>query len=631
VTTTPDPQADGWGIQAGYHDAFGGWVTTSPATAATLRTAMGATDPADPAPPRGTPLRVVHHGSEAATEVAERAHLTLEDGTTIKVRRGRLPDDLPLGIHRVEADAGRSGPHVEHVLVTPARAHRPDDLRAWGITAQLYAARSRRSWGIGDLGDLRTLTAWLAARGGTTVGLNPLHAPAPGGPPANSPYSPASRRWLDPLTLDVEAVAATGPLPDGWDDLVAVGRRLGATPSEHIDRDAAWTAKRTALEALWPHHRTDPGFAAWRAERGGAVEQWGTWCAIAEVHGPSWRSWPTELRRPRTPAVARFAADPAIADRVGFWAWLQWLAEGQLAAAGAGRVITDLAVGFSADGFDAWDWQDLLADGVHIGAPPDLLGPDGQDWGLPPFVPWKVRGIAYRPIAETLRANLRHGFGIRIDHVMGLLRLFWIPPGCGAADGAYVRWPGRELVDLVVMESARAGALVIGEDLGTVEPGVRELLADRGLLSTRLLWFEDAPPSQWPAHAMAAVSTHDLPTVAGVWTGVDLADQRTAGVTVPDDGDAAFRHRLRVAGACDDGAPLSHVAVAAHRAIGASPCALATASLDDLTGAEHRPNVPGTIDEHPNWRIPLPVPLDELDGLAGADAIAAALAETRPS
>jgi 4-alpha-glucanotransferase len=328
--------------------------------------------------------------------------------------------------------------------------------------------------------------------------------------------------------------------------------------------------------------------------------------------------------------VARATAE--LGHRVAFWVWLQHLVEDQLDATGARDwLVTDLAVGFAADGFDAWQWQDLVAPGCRIGAPPDLLGPDGQDWGLPPFVPWKLRRVGYQPLRETLRANLRHTRGLRIDHVMGLLRLFWLPPDASATDGAYVSWSGTELLDVVVLEAARAGSFVIGEDLGTVEPSTRDALRQRGLLSTRLLWFEDDPPERWPAPAMAAITTHDLPTIAGVWSGTDLADQRVAGVTVPDDGDEAFRHRLRVAASCDDAAPVADVIVAAHRHLATAPSVLATAALDDLVGAERRPNVPGTVDEHPNWRLPLPVLLDDLPTHPVATGVVAALRDERPS
>jgi 4-alpha-glucanotransferase len=647
MATTEDDHD--WGIAPGYHDVWGNWKTPTDEAARALRRAMGARtdDPAEPAP-SGTPLRFIAAGARATSAIVAKAVLFLDDGSQVPVRDGRLPPDLPLGYHRLEADAGRSGPQVENVVVVPPRCHVPEAFHAWGITAQLYAARSRASWGIGDLGDLRRLADWATERGASTIGLNPLHANAPGGPPANSPYSPSSRRFLDPIYLDVATLLRGSTLPA---DEVSAAGDAGTVldAADRIDRDAVWTTKLAALERLWelrpvtfapaasttpPGEETDAGALLSIARAGRAVPVgaelwlWGTYCAVAERHGPGWTAWPEDLRRPDGAGIVRFAREHA--DRVAFWTWLQLLAEDQLAASGARDwLITDLAVGFAPDGFDAWQWQDHLALGTRIGAPPDLLGPDGQDWGLPPFVPSKIRSLAYRPIAETLRANLRHGAGIRIDHVMGLLRLFWIPPELDPSEGAYVRWHGTELLDIVALESTRAGALVVGEDLGTVDDEIRHALSSRSILSTRLLWFEDDPTSQWPEQAMGAVTTHDLPTIAGVWSGVDLADQRAAGVTVPADGDEMFRHRLRVAGACDDDAAADDVAVAAHAALGAAPSMLVTAALDDLVGAQHRPNVPGTIDEHPNWRIPLPVPLDDLPSTPLADRIVAALSPGR--
>lgn len=617
-------RTDPWGIQSGYHDVWGNWTEPSPAARTAIRRSMGAaTDDAAEVPPAGVPLHVVPHRSgDPLPPVAEGSTLVLEDGTELTVGDDGLPHDLPLGYHRLELAAGRGPAQLEHLVVVPRRAHLPA-MRAWGLTAQLYAARSRRSWGMGDLGDLATVAAWATERGAATIGLNPLHANAPGGPPANSPYSPSSRRWLDPIYLDVAALAAEAGLP-GLDASLAVGARLNDT--DRIDRAATWTLKLHVLEQLWAQRGRDPEFEAYVADHGRALERWGTYCAIAEHHGPSWTSWPTELRHPSQPAVARWASDRM--ERVAFWSWLQHLTERQLHAAGSRDwLVTDLAVGFAADGFDAWEWQGELALGTRIGAPPDLLGPDGQDWGLPPFIPDRARSLAYRPIAETLRANLRHGAGIRIDHVMGLLRLYWIPPELDASDGAYVAWHGHELLDIVALESVRAGALVIGEDLGTVDDAIRSALGGRGILSTRLLWFEDDAPEQWPAQAMAAVTTHDLPTIAGVWSGVDLADQVAAGVTTPVDGDELFRHRLRVAAASDDARPLDDLVVDVHRRLAQAPSMLVTAALDDVVGAEHRPNIPGTIDEHPNWRIPLPVPVDELGSHPLASRVASAVAE----
>ncbi|MCU1357599.1 MAG: 4-alpha-glucanotransferase [Acidimicrobiales bacterium] len=635
-----------WGIDLGYHDVHGDWNEPTRPVAAALRRAMGATsDDPDERPPAATPLLVLRRqpapdgrpdpGADAdpgGTGIAPHGRpidVVLEDGTRIGVAPGEpLPPDLPYGYHRIEAEVEgtgpAAGPAVTNLIVSPGRCALPAGLRTWGVVAQLYAARSRRSWGIGDLADLQYLVDWATERGAGVVGLNPLHAPTPAGPVADSPYSPSSRRWRNPLYLAIEDVPGAAQL-DGITDLVAAGRALN---DGAIDRDAAWTLKRDALERLWVGFGGAPAFDRYRAERGDDLASWATFCALADHHGSGWRDWPAEHRHPASSAVQRFAADHA--DLVSFWAWLQWLLDEQLAASGAGDVaIADLAVGIDPDGADAWQWQELLAEGVTIGAPPDLLGPEGQDWGLPPFVPWRARDVAYAPWAATLRAAFRHARGLRIDHVMGLFRLFWIPEGAGARQGAYVRFPGSELLDVAAVESHRAGALVVGEDLGTVEPGVRELLAEAGVLSTRLLWFEDDPPRDWPAQAMAAVTTHDLPTIRGVWTGADLADQRAAGVTIPPDGDEQMRHRLRVAASSDDDATVDEIVVAAHRALADSPCAIVTATLDDLLGAEHRPNIPGTIDEHPNWRIPLPRPIDELPGNPLADSVVDTLRQGR--
>lgn len=622
----PDP-ADlrSWGIEPGYSDVFGGWQVPGSEVASRLRRAMGAAtdDPAEH-PPVGTPLEIIRPG-EVLTPAGP-ASLVLEDDTRVAVN-GSTPPDLPLGYHHLEQErTARSsashevdGPLVTNVIVSPGRCALPPELRVWGLTVQLYAARSRQSWGIGDLADLRRLVDWATERGAGVVGLNPLHAPDPLPDPSNSPYSPSSRRWRNPLYLAIEDVPGVADLPDR-DALIASGRALN--DGARIDRTAVWAAKRAALEHLWSGFGGSPSFDRYRAEHGDDLATWATFCVLADHHGSGWRGWPAEHQRPDSPPVAAFAAEHA--DEVDFWAWLQWLLDEQLHASGAAEVVVaDLAVGIDGGGADAWQWQDLLAEGAQIGAPPDALGPDGQDWGFPPFIPWKLRDAAYLPIASTIRAVARHGFGLRIDHVMGLFRLLWIPSGMTASDGAYVRYQGRDLLDVVALESARAGAVVVGEDLGTVEPGVREILAESGVLSTRLLWFEDDPPTAWPNQSMSAISTHDLPTVAGVWTGVDLADQRAAGVTVPADGDGAFRQRLRVAaGVDDDDASVDQVVLGVHRALAESPSMIVTATLDDLLGAEHRPNVPGTIDEHPNWRIPLPVPLDDLPGQPLAEAVA---------
>ncbi len=634
ATHGADHALQAWGIQPRYGDVSGRWQEPAPAVAAALRRAMGAAtdDPSEPPPP-ATPLRILRPGGEGPGTVDDlldpvgegRADLVTEDGDRLPMAPGQvLPRDLPLGYHHLESGDGTI---AAHLIVSPGRVALDEELRTWGVVAQLYAARSTTSWGIGDLADLGRIIEWATSRGAGVVGLNPLHASTPAGPPLDSPYSPSSRRWRNPLYLAIENVPGADQLDD-LDGLRAAGRALNDGSS--IDRQAVWGLKRPALERLWDRFRTqsDARFDRYRDELGVDLLTWATFCALADHHGTGWRSWPLDHRRPGTAAVDRFVADHP--SEIGFWAWLQWLLDGQLVASGAPEVaIADLAVGIDGDGADAWEWQDLLAPGMTIGAPPDLLGPQGQDWCLPPFVPSRLRNAGYQPLATTIRAGLRNARGLRIDHVMGLFRLFWIPEGLTGAEGAYVRFAGRELLDVVALESHRAGGLVVGEDLGTLEGTAREHLADAGVLSTRLLWFEGEPPSRWPHQSMAAITTHDLPTIAGMWTGTDLADRRAAGVHIDPGNHETMRDRLEDAAHAEDDTPVADVIVGAHRALAASPSMIVTATLDDAVGAEHRPNLPGTIDEHPNWRIPLPVPIDHLDGHPVAEAVADALGSSR--
>jgi 4-alpha-glucanotransferase len=519
------------------------------------------------------------------------------------------------------ADAAEAPPAGE-----PLRCFLPPGLRTWGFAAQLYSVRSARSWGIGDYGDLGDLARWSAGLGAGVLLLNPLHFSTPVAPVPPSPYSPSSRRFRDPLGLRVEdvpgAAAALGP------DLDAAQRAaadLRAAPL--IDRDAVFTLKTEALRRIWAHTEAADAaeLDAWRAGMGDDVDRFGVWCAIAEEHGASWPDWPEELRRRDSAAVARAAE--RLRDRARFHVWLQWQVDRQLAAVGRQvTLIHDLAIGVDPGGADAWLWPDVVAGGVHVGAPPDLFNTQGQDWGIAPFDPWRLRAAAYKPFAETVRACMRGAGGLRIDHVMGLSRLYWIPPGASPRDGAYVRYPSRGLFDVLARESVRAGAFVVGEDLGTVEPAMREQMAARDVLSYRLLWFEGAPPREWPSRALAAVTTHDLPTVAGVWTGADLRDQQRAGTAPDAERNAELRSRLaRVAGLAED-AGVETAVIGAYRALAAAPSAVLIATLEDALAVEARPNMPGTTPaQWPSWSRPLPRTLEELGELPLPRRIADAL------
>jgi 4-alpha-glucanotransferase len=541
----------------------------------------------------------------------------LEDGTELG-RLEAIPRDAPHGYHELVTDDGQ-----RQLLITgPGRCHLPRGLRAWGWAIQLSTLRSRASWGIGDFGDLREFARWSGAQGAGFVGVSPLSAPNPSPNPEPSPYYPSTRRFLNPLHLRITDVPGAEALDLA--ELAAAGRALD--DERTIDRARVHATKAAALDELWAAGRFDrEAFDAWRGDQGEPLERWSRFCVLSERLGAGWQAWPEPFRDPAGPEVTRVALEAR--DRVAFHAWVQWLADGQLAAASEGlRRVADMPVGVDPGGFDAWDWQDQLALGASVGAPPDRFNTAGQDWGLPPFIPHRLQEAHYRPFIETVRQQLRFAGGLRIDHVLGLFRLWWIPAGHGAARGAYVRYPTDELLEIVALESQRARAVVVGEDLGTVSPGVRTELRRRRVLSTRLVLFEKTAPSGYPAQSFAAVTTHDLPTVAGAISGTDLRDQAAAGVTPDPAALALLRGRLRAAAGVGADADAETVAGALHRRLAASPSVLVAATLEDALGVEERPNLPGTvIAQRPNWSISLPVPLEDLDTHPGVRATVDAL------
>jgi 4-alpha-glucanotransferase len=605
--------ADAWSIADGYEDALGVWRPLAPRTRVAIRAAMGAVG--DRPPP--APVIVIRTGERRA--LAGRGRIVLEDGATIDVDRA-LPTDLPPGYHVLTlGDAAEPA----RLIVAPRRCALPP-RRGWGWAAQLYATRSTQSWGIGDLADLRRLGAWAQGLGASMLLINPLTAPLPLASQQASPYCASSRRFLNPLYLRVEEIPGADALGADLERLAALGRALNA--DRLIDRARVFALKSEALERLWRREtRGDPAFDAYVRQSGQPLRDFATFSALAERHGGGFRSWPAAYHRPDAPAVAEFAA--AHAERIRFHQWLQWRLDTQLARASAATpVMQDLPIGVDPDGADAWAWQDALASGASVGAPPDRYVRRGQDWGLPPFAPHRLRATGYQPFIETIRAALRHAGGLRIDHVMGLFRLFWIPAGATPAEGGYVRYPADDLLAIVALESQRAGAVVVGEDLGTVETGVRERLADHGILTYRVMWFEDGPTSGYPELAMAAVTTHDLPTIAGLWRGADLSEQRALGLEPNEAALAATRKRLASVTGTGPGDSIEDVVAATHEALAAAPSLLVTATLDDALGVTERPNVPGTTNERPNWSLALPEPLERLETTALALRIARVLA-----
>jgi 4-alpha-glucanotransferase len=497
---------------------------------------------------------------------------------------------------------------------------------------QLYALRSQKSWGIGDLADLREFMGWTAAEHGAgAVLLNPLNAPGPTHPVQPSPYTPSSRRFANPLALrieDLEAYRRAEPSTRAEVDALRV-----APDTARIDHDLVWAAKRTALELLWREEGRPCPLDESRSSDG--LRDWATYCALAERHGGRWPQWPERLRDVNGTAV--IAARRELAPRIAFHAWVQQQCAQQLgavrdAARNAGMalgVLHDLPVGVDSDGADAWALADMLAAGVHVGAPPDNFTPRGQDWGLPPWRPDRLAATGYTALRDMLRAILVHADALRIDHVAGLWRLWRIPPGDTPDRGTYVHYDAEAMLAVLALEAHRAGATVVGEDLGTVEPEVTEALGANGMLGCALSWFtrDESAPNQpllpawrWPTRAVASLSTHDLPTAAGFFRGEHVRVRADLGLLddVPAEAATAEREKaewlalLDSEGLLPDDPDEAAIISAMHRFLAATPSRLKLISPYDIVAEPRQPNLPGTIDEYPNWRLPLPQTLEQL-------------------
>jgi len=620
--------------------------------------------------PHGEPVTV-----EIETEGGDRIPLTQlmiwvdphdVDGALVGEATFEIPDVVPLGYHYLRAQSGERRARAQ-LIVVPDRLDEPPG-RHWGFMLQLYAVRSRASWGLGDLRDLRELATWSGRDlGADFVLVNPLHAAGPVAPMEPSPYFPSSRRFVNPIYLRVDDVPEVAELPADEVAAVASVLRERNALDEDIDRDAVWSAKREILQrAFAVRHEDDrrTAFDNYLAAEGDALRDFATWCALVDRHGAA-PDWPEELQDPRSTQVAAFR--DAAADLVEFHAWLQFLCSEQLtevqaAAQAAGMsigVVNDLAVGVSGAGADAWAFQQVLAHGVALGAPADMYNQQGQCWNLPPWRPDALAAAEFAPFRDLVRASLRHGGGLRIDHIIGLFRQWWVPEGASPADGTYVRLDHEAMVGIVMLEATRVGALLIGEDLGNVEWWVRDYLRARGIYGTSILWFEhdDAghprAPELWRELCLASVTTHDLPPTAGYLTGEHVELRHELGLlerAVEDErgADEAARvgwlHALAAAGLLDAGTVSAVTTVAEpgtvsprrdnfrtrvdpyvegivdalHAYLAATPARLIGIYLPDVVGDRRPVNQPGTIDEYPNWRVPMadekerPVLLEEL-------------------
>ncbi|MFT4126525.1 MAG: 4-alpha-glucanotransferase [Gordonia sp. (in: high G+C Gram-positive bacteria)] len=589
------------------------------------------------------------------------------DGALVGRATFGVPADLPVGYHEITATDPVAGASASApLIVTPRRLTTADDLlgdpdqNRWGLAAQLYSVRSAHSWGVGDFADLAEICAVTASTyGGDFVLVNPLHAAAPHPPIEESPYLPTTRRFINPLYIRVGDIAEVADLPKRYRkavDGLSKAFRADDLSVKKIKRNKAFRAKLLALELIHQVPQTKArkrSYRQFREREGKGLKDFATWCALTEKFGPDSPAWAGKLRDPDYVKKQR----KRLADRVDFYMWLQWICDEQLAAAqhaalAAGMrigVIADLAVGVERGGADVWMLGDALAAGATVGAPPDGFNQQGQNWNQPPWHPGRLAAAGYAPYRDMLRTVLRHAGGLRVDHILGLFRLWWIPEGAAsAADGTYVHYDHDALIGILALEAQRAGAVVIGEDLGVFEPTVQETLRDRGILGCSILWFEHGPyapipPEEYREACLTAVTTHDLPPTRGYLAGDHITLRAELGLLTEDEAaerarDARDRDAIVALaverGLLDADTPVDdpRTVDALYRLIARSPSALLSVALVDAVGERRIQNQPGTTaDQYPNWCIPLaddegcPVLVEDLASNARFAALVAAL------
>ena len=563
------------------------------------------------------------------------------DGVLTGEASFQIPGDLPTGYHLLEllSDDRQA---ESTLIVTPRYLGLPariSERRIWGYAAQLYSVRSQQSWGIGDLTDLADLSVWAATQQyADYVLINPLHAAQPMPPMDISPYLPSSRLFLNPMYIRPELIPEYAELPeDDRRSIAELKQELSTTldASGLIDRDTSWLAKVEALKVVFaaglrPARRM--ALDDFRRRQGRRLRDFATWCVLCEQFGNDWRTWDPELQRPTSPTVAK--VHERHAEEIAFHEWLQWIAWEQLSdaqqrAIDAGMqvgVVTDLAVGVSGASADTWMMRDVYAEGINVGAPPDAYNQLGQDWGQPPWRPDRLADTAYAPFRQMVQVALGHAGGVRMDHVLGMFRLWWVPWGGTAKDGTYVRYDHEALIGIILLEAQRAGAFVVGEDLGTVEPWVRDYLAQRGILGTSVLWFENNPdgtpraPEQWRELTMASVVTHDLPPTAGYLAKDHVRLRHELGLLVEsveveeaaaEAEQAAILAELDQRGLLHDDPEIDEVeaqVLGLYRYLTQARSRVLNVALVDAVGDRRVQNQPGTWREYPNWQIPLSGP-----------------------
>ena len=547
--------------------------------------------------------------------------IELGDGRRMRVD-GILPVDA-VGYHTLHRLDGS----VRLVLSAPERLAVPQ--RSFGWSIQLYDARSDKSWGIGDFADLAALCRVAAKSGAGFVLVCPLHAGNLGPHPMASPYSPTSREWLQVLYINIDLIRTSVDVSD----LRQQAQALNA--DRIIDRGKVWEFKRAALQRIWEGQGRQGGedFALWAADRGENLQKFATFMALADELGLPWQTWPEQYLHPDTDAVRAWAA--AHTDAVTFHAWLQFLCDKQLGRASrqGADIVADIAVGFDGGGFDAWRWQDILVFNAEVGCPPDRHNRDGQRWGLPAFSPTGLAAVNFQPFIAMVRTALRHAKGLRIDHVMQLWRLFWVPPTPGgASEGAYVRYPHDALLAIIRIEAERTHAWVVGEDMGTVPDYVRPTMHEIGMLGYRAACR--VPVSMFTVDTFGATGTHDHATIAGILCGTDPQDMVSVGKSVDWEAEKGRQRTLAAEAGLEikdhyTEDEIRRAIVARCKIVADSQSRVVVFNLEDACAVRERPNMPGTTTQWPNWSRALPIPAEQaITGELGQQ-IAAIANETR--
>jgi 4-alpha-glucanotransferase len=606
--------------------------------------------------PQQTPRRlvdqpvVIRSGRPARTELAEVARFPLRwkilsgqkviaEGET-RDRAIVWPQGLPVGVHRLQLTDAASVSEEVPLLVTPERAFDGDFGRCWLLAVQLYGVRSSRNWGMGDFTDLQGLIELAHHLGADGVGLNPLHALFDDRPDDCSPYSPNSRLFLNALYIDVEK------LPEFRMDAEIKGALAHLRACDVVDYVAVAGLKWRALRSAYTAFKANPSLDRWhdfekfRGERASLLSRFACFEALRHKFSQPWWEWPEEWRQPDEAKCARLRKGPD-ATEIEFVEFVQWTADRQLGACKElahklGMKVglyLDVAVGVQSDGFDAWNEQVAISRILGVGAPPDPLNTAGQDWGLAGFNAAGLEISSFEPFKAMLRASMRHAGAIRLDHVLGLKRLYLVPRGFGPENGAYVQMPFAALLAATAQESVTHRCVVIGEDLGTVPEGFREQMADWGIWSYLVMMFERDDQGafrgveHYLANALVTFNTHDLSTYAGWRSFSDLKLKRSLGID-PGETDDARWHALAM---LDD--VLRRHAIDRHDLysvasfLARTNSRLLTISLEDLLGLVDQPNIPGTVDEHPNWRRRLPVSIEHIASAIDVEALRAATRE----